>query len=145
MAHQFAKKTALKFGVISGSSGGVHSTTKNYTPVTMVEISLEAGHTVKQDLPADYNRFIYVLKGSGVFGANEVEGKKQEVLWLSQSIDHGSEISIWATEQLKLLVIAGKPLREPVVANGPFVMNTQEQIVQAFKDYREGKFGEWTG
>lgn len=139
------KEEGAEIRVISGSSGGVYSTTKNYTPVTMVEITLEAGHTVKQDFPADYNGFIYVLLGAGVFGTNEIEGKKQEVLWLSQSIDHGSEILIRATEPLKLLVIAGKPLREPVVANGPFVMNTQEQIVQAFKDYREGKFGEWIG
>ena len=137
------KEDGAEIRVISGSSGDVKSATKNYAPVTMVEITIEAGHTVKQDLPADYNGFIYVLQGSGLFGANEVEGKKQEVLWLSQSIDKSSEISISATDQLKFLVIAGKPLREPVVASGPFVMNTQEQMVQTFKDYREGKFGEW--
>lgn len=131
--------------VISGSSGNVRSNTLNYTPVTMVEITLQPGHTVTQDLPADYNGFVYVLEGSGVFGKNEMPGKKQEVLWLSPSVDNPSEITIRAIEKLKLLVIAGKPLREPVVASGPFVMNTQEQILQAFRDYREGKFGKWTG
>lgn len=129
--------------VISGSSGTVTSPTKNYARVTMVEITVETGYTVSQDLPPDYNGFIYVLKGGGVFGTKEQPGKKGEVLWLSHSIDHPSEIRMRATEPLKLLVIAGQPLREPVVANGPFIMNTQEQIVQSFKDYREGKFGDW--
>ena len=139
------KEDGAEIRVISGSSGKVRSNTLNYAPVTMVEITLQPGHTVIQDLPADYNGFIYVLEGEGVFGKNKTPGKKQEVLWLSPSVDLPSEITIQATEKLKLLVIAGKPLREPVVASGPFVMNTQEQILQAFKDYREGKFGRWTG
>lgn len=59
------------------------------------------------------------------------------------SVDSKSEITIEATENLKVLVITGKPLREPVVAQGPFVMNTEEEIKQAYQDLRAGKFGEW--
>ena len=137
------KEDGAEIRVISGSSGNVKSATLNYAPVTMVEITLKPGYHITQDLPADYNGFIFVLEGSGVFGKNETVGKEKEVLWLSASNDNPSEINITAKEQLKVLVIAGKPLREPVVASGPFVMNTREQIAQAFQDYRSGKFGQW--
>jgi quercetin 2,3-dioxygenase len=131
------------YRIISGSSGSVNSATKNYTPVTMVEITVQAGYTAKQDFDEDYNGFIYVLEGSGRFGANRVQAGKQEVLWMSASVDSKSEITIQAHDHLKVLVIAGKPLREPVVAYGPFVMNTEEQIKQAYQDLRAGEFGEW--
>ena len=131
------------YSVISGSSGSVWAATKNYVPVTMVEINVKAGYTAKQDFKPDYNGFIYVLKGSGKFGLGKVEGSREEVLWMSASVDHDNEISIKAIEDLKVLVIAGKPIREPVVAAGPFVMNTERQIKQAYDDLAAGDFGEW--
>lgn len=137
------KENGAEIKVISGSSAGVKSQTKNYTPVFMAEISLQPSHTVAQDFPADFNGFIYIIEGAGVFGANKVAGKKNEVLWLKPSVEHPSEVELLATEPLLCVVIAGKPLRESVAAKGPFVMNTEEQIKQAYKDFREGKFGEW--
>ena len=137
------REEGCEIRVISGSSGDYKSPTLNYAPVTMVEITLQQGYAVKQDLPPDYNGFIYILEGSGVFGSNETPGGKKEVLWLSRVEDSPSEIMIKANEPLKILVIAGKPLREPVVARGPFVMNTEAQITEAYKDYRDGKFGRW--
>ncbi len=137
------KEEGAEIRVISGLSGNVKSGTLNYAPVTMVEIMLQAGYSVNQDLPTDYNGFIYILNGSGVFGKNQETGKKHDVLWLESAGENPSEITIHATEQLKFLVIAGKPLREPVAARGPFVMNTEEQLTEAFQDYREGKFGKW--
>ena len=137
------KENGAEIKVISGSSGSVSSNTKNYAPVNMVEIELQAAHTVTHDFPADFNGFIYVIEGAGIFGANKVAGKKNDVLWLSPSVDNPSEIELQATEKLLCVVIAGKPLREPVAAKGPFVMNTEDQIKQAYKDFRDGKFGEW--
>lgn len=55
--------------------------------------------------------------------------------------DGDAELTITATTLLRALLFAGRPLREPVVAHGPFVMNTREQIVQAYEDYRNGDFG----
>jgi len=131
------------YRVISGSSGNVTAATKNYAPVTMVEITVPAGVTARQDFPADYNGFIYVLEGSGTFGASNVVAGNREVLWMKPAVQNRSELTLQATTDLVVLVIAGKPLREPVVARGPFVMNTEEQIAEAYRDYREGKFGEW--
>ena len=137
------EEDGVLYRVISGSSGSVKASTKNYAKVTMVEITIEKGRTATQDFAADYNGFVFVLQGNGVFGANEVAAGKSEVLWMKPSGEEGSEINIQASEDLKVLVFAGKPLREAVVAYGPFVMNTEEQIRQAYKDVKEGGFGEW--
>lgn len=127
--------------VFSGSSAGVVAPTKNHVPVTMVEMNLEPGGTITQDLPADYNGFFYVLEGNGTFGANEMAGGPSQVLWLdSAEGSNESEVVVRATDSLRVLLYAGKPVREPVVQYGPFVMNTKEEIQQAIRDYQEGKF-----
>jgi redox-sensitive bicupin YhaK (pirin superfamily) len=127
--------------IFSGSSGGVHSDTKNVAPITMVEITLEPGITVKQDLPGTYNGFLFVLEGEGIFGREETKGAQRQALWLGSGEEgRPSEISVTATTRLRVMLYAGEPIREPVVARGPFVMNTAEQIRQAYQDYRDGKF-----
>lgn len=136
------KEEGITYRVFSGSSDKVVSTTKNYAPVTYVEIIIDAGRTASQDLPSDYNGFIYILEGSGVFGVNQVKAVKGEVLLLDNVKEkaHISEIIIEANEKLRVIFIAGKPLHEPVVARGPFVMNTEDEIKQAYSDFRDGKF-----
>lgn len=137
------RETGAVYRIISGSSGNVISPTKNHAHVTMVEITVQAGYTAKQDFDKDYNGFVYVLEGSGIFGENRIQANKKEVLWMRPAVNNKSEILIEAQKNLKVLVIAGKPLRESVVAQGPFVMNTTEQINEAYLDLRAGKFGEW--
>ena len=128
--------------VYSGSSGDVVSNTLNYVPVTFVEMVLEKGATIAQDLPGSYNGFIYVLEGSGTFGENKIVAKKGQAMQLDSAVDaEMSSIQVTANEKLRLILFAGEPLKEPVVAYGPFVMNTEEEIHQAYRDYQEGKFG----
>lgn len=82
-----------------------------------------------------------MLKGSGTFGADNQAGKVNDVLWLTSNKDaEVSAVSIEATEDMYVMLYAGEPLGEPVVAHGPFVMNTKEEILQAFSDYRDGTF-----
>lgn len=127
--------------VYSGSSGDIVSNTLNYAPVTFVEMVLEEGASISQDLPGTYNGYIYVLEGSGTFGENKVEAKKGQAMWLGSANDGElSSIHMSANEKLRLVLFAGEPLREPVVAYGPFVMNSEEEIRQAYRDYQEGKF-----
>lgn len=144
--------------VFSGSSSTTVSSTLNHVPVTYVELIMEAGSSITQDLPASYNGFIYILEGSGRFGSAQTPGEQNQVLWLGSSdgsndsdrtsgratgaaTDGQSEITILADESLRAILEAGEPVREPVVAHGPFVMNTEEEIMQAFEDYHSGKFG----
>jgi redox-sensitive bicupin YhaK (pirin superfamily) len=127
--------------VFSGSSNGIKSETLNHVPVTMVEVVLEQGAVITQDLPSSFTGFIYILEGSGVFGIDETPGEKQQALRFEQCEGHAdSEMKITAKEKLHLVLFAGEPIGEPVVAQGPFVMNTQEEIIQAYADYRDGKF-----
>ena len=103
---------------------------------------VEKGASIIQDLPGSYNGYIYVLEGSGVFGENKVEAKKGQAMWLgSANKAKMSSIHVSANEKLRVVLFAGEPLNEPVVAHGPFVMNTEEEIQQAYRDYQEGKFG----
>jgi redox-sensitive bicupin YhaK (pirin superfamily) len=128
--------------VFSGSSEGTAAHTLNHTPVKFAEIVLEAGASVAESLPGSYNGFLYVLEGSGTFGANGTPGKVKQVLWLGAADAAGeSEIAIRADRSLRVLLVAGQPIREPVVSYGPFVMNSMEEIKQAFEDYQSGKFG----
>lgn len=127
--------------LFSGSYQDKTAETKNVAPVMMLEINLEEGATVIPQLPGSFNGFLYVLEGAGVFGANQTAGRQGQVLWMNRAEDaEESEIKIEAHSRMRVMLYAGEPIGEPVVARGPFVMNTEEEIVQAFDDYRNGKF-----
>ncbi|MFN7095530.1 MAG: pirin-like C-terminal cupin domain-containing protein, partial [Burkholderiales bacterium] len=132
----------VKVHIFSGASGGVIAPTKNYTPVTMLEIHLEANASFYQELPGDYNGFLLVLEGGGMAGAEQASIHKDEIVWLTRHAKESlSEIKlVTADTPMRLLLIAGRPLGEPVVAHGPFVMNSKEEIRQAYADYRAGLF-----
>ncbi|TLS36043.1 pirin family protein [Pseudalkalibacillus caeni] len=128
--------------VFSGSSAGVKAQTDNNVPITMVDVELEKDASVTQDLPGSFNGFIYVLEGKGYFGKSETPGERNQVLWLGPGEEKAeSEVAVRADEKLRFLLYAGEPIGEPVVARGPFVMNSDEEIRQAYDDYRMGKFG----
>ena len=128
--------------VFSGHSGEVSSTTMNHVPVTMVDVALMPGARFTQDLPGSDNGFLFVLEGSvtvGEHGAIVVAG---ELAWLTRP--EGGDLSAVTVnadaEPARVLILSGRPLNEPVVFGGPFVMNSQEEIRQAFADYRAGRF-----
>jgi quercetin 2,3-dioxygenase len=112
-------------------------------PVTMVEVRLDQGTAVGQDLPADYNAVVVVLEGEGAIGAEGNIVTAGDVAWLTRGDNEkASEVAIRATDKpLRALLYAGRPLHEVVVARGPFVMNTEAEIEQAYADYRAGRFG----
>jgi redox-sensitive bicupin YhaK (pirin superfamily) len=137
------REPGAQIRVFSGASGDVVSPTRNHVPVTLVEFRLDPGASVRQDLPADYNGFVVVLEGDGSLGEASRPVVAGDVAWLTRQDEMGpSEILVAANARpLRALLYAGRPLREPVVAGGPFVMNTREEIARAYADYRAGKFG----
>jgi redox-sensitive bicupin YhaK (pirin superfamily) len=137
------EESGTRIRVFSGSSGPVAAATKNVVPVTYLEIEMEAGAEFTQELPSGYNGFIYVMDGEGRFGTDGTRGEARHVLWLGPADQAGgmSGITVRAESALRFLLIAGQPVREPVVAYGPFVMNTKQEIQQAYEDYQSGKFG----
>ncbi|HEV2641817.1 MAG TPA: pirin-like C-terminal cupin domain-containing protein, partial [Candidatus Elarobacter sp.] len=104
--------------------------------VTMVEIRLQPGATVEQDLPAGYNGFVVVIEGSGMIGSSSVSVAAGQVAWLTPSED-ASVVSLTGGEKgLRAILFAGRPLREPVAARGPFVMNTDAELSAGFAEFR---------
>jgi redox-sensitive bicupin YhaK (pirin superfamily) len=99
---------------------------------------MPAGARFEQPLPASRNAFIYVYRGSVEVGGTEVPRGRMAIL-VNDSDSDG--VSISATADSRLLLIAGEPLREPIVQYGPFVMNTTDQIRQTLLDFQAGRLG----
>jgi quercetin 2,3-dioxygenase len=129
--------------VLSGSVDGLEASTINVVPVLYLEVTMQAGKRVKLPIPASYNGFVHVLEGSIVAGAEAQQGNTGDVLWLDypEAESGDSTLTITAQTRSRFLLVTGQPIREPVVAYGPFVMNSSQEIRQAFEDYHAGRFG----
>lgn len=127
--------------VISGRFGDISSTTMNHHDVMLLDVHLEKDAEVNIPLPSDQRAFIYLLEGSAVVSGTEV--KPGRVAFFDPIQDQNVlDIHIVATEKLRFLLFAGMPINEQIVQYGPFVMNTREEIMQAFTDVNSGRFGE---
>lgn len=139
-AQNFDGSVSVK--VIAGEALGASAVIETRTPIMYLHFTLQRSALVVQRVPKEYNAFIYVLDGEGLFGAGvERAGDGQMVIFAQD----GEEVAIKnpanAKSPLDVLLIAGVPLNEPVVRYGPFVMNTEAEIVQAIDDYRNGRMG----
>lgn len=130
----------IKIKVIAGESYGVRSPVMTRTPTMFIDIKLKKGKKVEQIIPKGYVGFIYTISGSGLYGGNQHRSEAHHTLVLSEN--EGDHIPVESTsDDCHFVVIAGRPIREPIVQNGPFVMNTQREIYQAFADYQHGRNG----
>jgi quercetin 2,3-dioxygenase len=121
--------------VIAGEVGTVKGPIEQpATDPTYLDVGLSAGTTYTHALPGQHAAFVYVFEGAVQIGANAV--KAGELVVLSE----GSEVHLSASEDSRAILVAGRPLNEPVARYGPFVMNTREQLLQAVEDFQTGKF-----
>jgi quercetin 2,3-dioxygenase len=132
--------------LLSGTLDGVQASTRTHTPVHYLDVRLTAAGRTTVPIPAAHNGFIYVIEGAARFGSDAVHADAGKVLWLdfptSATDDAGSSVlEVMCAQPARFLVVSGTPLREPVVAYGPFVMNTEAEIRQAYHDFHSGKFG----
>ncbi|MCG6932695.1 MAG: pirin family protein [Gallionella sp.] len=124
--------------VIAGSSNGVAgAVTREVTEPLYLDIHAPAGTEFSTALPAAHNAFIYVYRGAVTVGGTKVDSRRMGIL---SNTPDANNVSIRADEAARLILIAGKPLKEPIVQYGPFVMNTQQEIYQALNDFRNGHF-----
>lgn len=136
------RDAGVEVRLLSGRSGDVVSPTLNHVPVTALDARLEPGASFDQEFEPDANAFVLVLRGEARIGPRATPVATGQLAWLSR-VDGkvASSVTIGAHDlPTHLVLFAARPLREPVAIGGPFVMNTEAEIRQAFVDYRAGRF-----
>ncbi len=123
--------------VIAGMSNGVAGAMqRDETEPLYLDIGLPAGSSFSASFSAAYNAFVYVYRGSVTIGDKTLAEGRMGILANPADADG---VTLAATADAQLILVAGKPLGEPIVQYGPFVMNTQEEVYQAINDFREGR------
>lgn len=124
--------------VIAGMSNGVGGVvSREETRPVYLDVHLPAGATFSTGLPATHNAFLYVYRGAVNVAGTQVKSHRMGIFSNAPDADG---VTLSATENARLILIAGHPLNEPIVQYGPFVMNTQQEIHQTLDDYRNGRF-----
>jgi quercetin 2,3-dioxygenase len=127
--------------VIAGQVGDVTGPIQQpATEPTYLDVSLEPGATFEHVLPEEHAAFLYVFEGTLKAGASEVKTHELAVLGDGREIKLTGVTAGADGQGARAILVAGRPLREPVAKYGPFVMNTNEELHQAFADYQTGKF-----
>jgi redox-sensitive bicupin YhaK (pirin superfamily) len=126
--------------VIAGEALGKRAVIETRTPIFYLDCTLRPGAELLQPAPADHNAFAFVYEGAGTFGPDTAARRHEAVLFARD----GDTVRLTAPPDatLRALLIGGVPLNEPVARYGPFVMNTRNEILQAFADFQSGKLGE---
>jgi redox-sensitive bicupin YhaK (pirin superfamily) len=123
--------------VIAGEFGKAKGPALTFTPINLFEVRLRVGHRVSLDLRDGNTAVLLVMKGEVAVNADEVARETELVIFERD----GNEVTLEARSDATIFVMSGEPIDEPIAGHGPFVMNTRDEIVQAFNDFQAGKFG----
>ena len=123
--------------IIAGDYQGIKGPASIYTPINLWDLRLSAGQTLELDFPENYTTMLFALKGSVKIN-NSSTLNDVELAFFGRE---GTRISLTALKDATLLVMNGAAINQPIAGYGPFVMNTQEEIQQAIKDFNAGRFG----
>ncbi|WP_458375164.1 pirin family protein [Pseudomonas pergaminensis] len=124
--------------LIAGEFAGTRGPARTFTPIDVWDLRLNAGKPVTLDLHEGRNTALVILRGTVMVNGGEVARQGQLALFERD----GSQLTLEASDDAKVLLLSGEPIDEPIVGHGPFVMNTEEEIHQAFADFHSGKFGQ---
>lgn len=124
--------------VIAGNYFDTQGSASTFTPVHMMNAKLNTNATADFSFPTNYNTLLLVIEGSITVNGSTNIPTDHMVLFKND----GENFTIKASEESIVLVLSGEPINEPIATYGPFVMNTQQEILQAFDDFNSGKFGE---
>ncbi|MBV6663182.1 pirin family protein [Pseudomonas yamanorum] len=124
--------------LIAGEFDGVKGPARTFTPIDVWDMRLKAGRSVTLDLHAGRNTALVVLRGTVRINGTEVAREGQLALFERD----GTQLRLESSDDAMVLLLSGEPIDEPIVGHGPFVMNTEQEIHQAFADYQSGQFGQ---
>ena len=126
--------------IIAGEALGEKGLIETRIPIVYLHLTLEPGAEHVQLIPRNQNAFAYVINGAAIFGDSPASEGNVAIF-----SNDGDEVRISnaasAKQEANVLLISGEPLNEPVARYGPFVMNTRQEVVQAFEDYQQGRLG----
>lgn len=124
--------------VIAGDYEGTHGPARTFTPINVWDVRLKPSATVTLTAPAGHTLALVVLHGTVLVNGQEV-ARSGQLVHMDRADD---AVHLEANNDVTLLWLSGEPIDEPVVGYGPFVMNTEAEIAQAFADFRSGRFGD---
>ena len=124
--------------LIAGEFDGVKGPARTFTLIDVWDMRLKAGRSVTLDLHAGRNTALVVLRGTLRINGTEVAREGQLALFERD----GTQLRLESSDDAMVLLLSGEPIDEPIVGHGPFVMNTEQEIHQAFADYQSGQFGQ---
>ena len=134
---RFVTDAGVAVTVVAGESHGVAgAVTREATAPLYLDLHLPAGARFAQSLPAEHNAFVYVYRGEVGIAGDQVPAGRLAIL---ANDTQAEGVVIEAATEAKALLIAGRPLNEPIAQYGPFVMNTEQEIYQALNDFRDGR------
>jgi redox-sensitive bicupin YhaK (pirin superfamily) len=123
--------------VIAGNYDGHEGSAHTFTPVHLLNVKLKKGNRVPFNFPENYTTALLVIEGSVLVNGTDTVLQDH----FAKFNRDGESFWVEALEDSVVLVMSGEPIREPIEAHGPFVMNTKAEIIQAFDDFNRGKFG----
>lgn len=133
----------VRVKVIAGDSLGKQAAIDTRIPITFLDVTVQPGGKLQQPIPSTNNAFAFVVSGKGEFGRDRHTGTAHQMVIFDTNGDQVEVgVAADAAEPMQLLLLSGVPINEPVVRYGPFVMNTEEEIHQAIRDYQSGRMGE---
>lgn len=129
--------TGAEIRLLAGQSHGITGAIERpNTEPLIVDVTLEANGLFQQAIPQGHNAFVVLYEGNAMIKGQTLSPNQLAIL-----ANDGDQVEIQSQAGAKLLVVAGKPLNEPIVQYGPFVMNSEQEIHQAINDYNAGKLG----
>lgn len=128
---------AGRLRIIAGSFRGHRGPARTFTPLQLYDLQLKAGTRASLTLSEGDNTSIFVLQGRAFANGSESAGEAELIVCKRQ----GSQVTVEAQDDSRLLIMSGEPIDEPIARYGPFVMNTKQELIQAVQDYQAGKMG----
>ena len=122
--------------IIAGESLGAKAVIETRTPIMYLHVKLAPGARLEQNVPAEYNAFAFIVSGTARIAGRDA--REDDAVLLARD---GDQVQIESDEGCELLLIGGVPINEPVARYGPFVMNSERELMQAFADFQSGRMG----